>query len=188
MTDSDIASDTERHGSTDIRLKNVDPSKNIKKIDLKQNKMFKPPRLRFFAPKASIIPEVLYENDKDNSYEDFGLTQEKFDDEIDLIHKYLTFEFKTNAFSSKLIIDAFANQGWFKLIASLHNLTRCHLLWLSRNFSHISNDERLLSKVSVVNKIENLDALFQPDIFKENLKIFLGWYNTIIVSLFLINL
>ena len=143
----------------------------------------KPSKLKFYNPKNLIIPEEPKDKEieKEESEEE-EIDRTKFNTEIDMINKYLTLEFKTTDFSSQILLDALSNQGWVKLINSLHRITRCHLLWLSRDSSHIYNNERLLNKVHIVNKIENLDNLLQSGCFNDSLNVFLSsFYEEIVI-------
>ena len=67
--------------------------------------------MKIYKPKSPIIPEEPQhkEAEKEETEEEEEMTRERFKYEIDLIHKYLTFEFKATDFSSQILLDAFAN-------------------------------------------------------------------------------
>lgn len=127
-------------------------------------------------PTIAEAPKVK-EHDREDNHKDLHMTQEEFDEEINLIHKYLNLDFKTSSFNSKILTDVLSKLGWFKLLVSLQNVTSCHLLWLSRFGSQIDADRKFLNRFHIINKIKNLDALVQQVPFNASLTKFLTQFN-----------
>lgn len=160
----------------------------VRPIDGLTKEVSKPHKLQLVQATSSVILESakIEEQDHEDIFDENLLPQEEFDKEISQIHNFLPFDFKTSSFSSKILIDTFAAQGWYKIQASFQNINQCSLLWLSRIGSNIDADRTFLKKFFIINKIQNLDALVQPEVFNANLTFFLDWFNERKVSFHLL--